>query len=291
MTSWIWMKGIDVPIADAIDPVTPEDDRTSVKDLIATHREQIDKIKCELDTDPLFEYPTKHDDLWILRFYLSHKKVKPSVKAAKHTLQFRKEHKLDETSLMSEPSPHLATEGPLYEYWKNRCPNNSLVFSLPDEKRGVVAFFKFADFVPGAAEIVSKEAWEYAFIYCSEWSHQRLDYVTRTTGLLTKSIRLLDMEGVGMRHFNRKDAKQDGDIMGLMEDCYPQLLQSINICHAPMLIHAIWAFLRPIFPKRVTSKIDIIEPKTNEKERKRLFKYISEDNLPVVFGGKYNGPL
>jgi hypothetical protein len=285
------MQGIDVPIVDAIDPVTPEDDRLSVKELIATHRESIDKIKVELDSDPLFDYPAKHDDLWILRFYLSHKKVKPSVKAAKHTLLFRKEHNLDEKSLMSDPSPHLAKDGPLYEYWRDRSPNDSLVFSLPDKKRGVVGFFKFAGFVPGASSVVSKEAWDYAFIYCSEWTHQRLDYVTRTTGLLTKSIRLIDMEGVGMKHMNRKDAKQDGDIMGLMEDCYPQLLQTIYICNAPMVIHAVWSVFRAIMPKRVISKIDIIEPRTNEKERKRLLKYITDDNLPLRFGGKYDGPL
>lgn len=34
------MKGVDIPIADAIDPVTPDDDRASAKELIATHREK-----------------------------------------------------------------------------------------------------------------------------------------------------------------------------------------------------------------------------------------------------------
>jgi hypothetical protein len=280
------MQGIGVPIADAINPVTPEDDRPSVKELIAKHRKQVDKIKGELEDDPLFEYPAKHDDLWIVRFWLSHKSVKPAVKAAKHTLQFRKEHKLDEMNLLSEPSPHLVQDGMVYEYWKDRCPNNSFVMALPDEKRGVVSFYNCARFVPGVTEIISKEAWEYAYIYCSEWCHQRLDHVTRTTGRLTKSVRLLNMDGIGLKNVNRKDAKRDGDVAGLMEDCYPQMLQSIYLCHAPMVIHTIWSLLRPVMPNRVVSKIDIIEPRTNAKERKCLLKYISEENLPVEFGGK-----
>lgn len=247
---------------------------------------KIDKIKTELQDDPLFDYPAKHDDLWILRFWLSHKETKPAVKAAKHTLQFRKEHKLDEQNLLDDPAPHKIEGGMVHEYWQKRVTEDAMIFTLPDDKRGVIAFLKFAKFIPDTTEIISKESWDYAFIYCSEWAHQRLDYVTRTTGRLTKSIRLIDMAGVGLKHMNRKDAKRDGDVMGQMEDCYPQLLQTVNICHAPGWIHFIFSIMRPIMPERVISKIDIIEPRTNEKERKRLFKYISEDQLPVEFGGK-----
>ena len=32
---------------------------------------------------------------------------------------------------------------------------------------------------------------------------------------------------------DRKVAKRDGNIMDKMEDCYPQLLESIKICDAP----------------------------------------------------------
>ena len=39
-------------------------------------------------------------------------------------------------------------------------------------------------------------------------------------------------------------------------------------------------------PKRLVSKIDFIRPDKNEKERQRLLKYITEENLPVIYGGK-----
>ena len=78
MTSWPWMKGIDVAIADPIDPVDKYDVRPSVKELIETHRVKIDKLKGRLeelkqstntkDKDDaetisrLFDYENKHDD-------------------------------------------------------------------------------------------------------------------------------------------------------------------------------------------------------------------------------------
>lgn len=75
MTSWPWMKGMTVALTDPpIPPVCPEDDRKAVKDLITEYRAKIDKLRTALEDHPLFDYDNKHDDLWLLRFYLSHKK-------------------------------------------------------------------------------------------------------------------------------------------------------------------------------------------------------------------------
>jgi hypothetical protein len=70
-----------------------------------------------------------------------------------------------------------------------------------------------------------------------------------------------------------------------MEDVYPQLLHAIYVTNAPHWIHAVWALFRPIMPKRIVEKIDIIEPRDNEKEQKRLLKFISLGNLPTMHGG------
>ncbi len=47
--------------------------------------------------------------------------------------------------------------------------------------------------------------------------------------------------------------------------------------------------MRNIMPKRLVSKIDFIRPDKNDKERKRLYKYITEENLPLCYGGKNAG--
>ena len=131
-------------IADPIDPVTEEDDRPSVKALIDEHRKMIDKVKAEVQQEDLYD-PTKHDDLWFLRFCMSHKKSKPAIKAAKHTLKFREEHNLDLKDIRDR-KPQDVKEGILHDFWRKKMvTDEALVLTLPDKRRSVVVFLKFAD--------------------------------------------------------------------------------------------------------------------------------------------------
>jgi hypothetical protein len=104
--TWPWMKdGKVTPRTTPAPSVHAMDDRPALVDVIAAHRTKIDQVAADLATDPLFR-PSKHDDLWIVRFLLSHKNVKSATKAAHSTLQFRAQHKLDETDIRySPPNP------------------------------------------------------------------------------------------------------------------------------------------------------------------------------------------
>jgi hypothetical protein len=283
------MKDFDEKVADPIEPITSHDDRPSVKDLIKEHRDKIDKIQAALAEDPLYD-PTKHDDLWVLRFYLSRKKSKEAIAAAKTTLQFRKKWNLDSKDIRKE-LPHTTDEPRCKEYWEVRCKEDGIVCALPDKKRGVVMFLKFAQMDPEAANVLSDEVWDYAFVYTSEWSHQWLDYITRTTGRLTKSVRLIDLNGLKFtKHMDRASMKRDSKIMNEMEDVYPQLLETIFACYPPSFMHKVWALIRAIMPRRIIDKIDLIEPNVNEEERNRLLKHITIEHLPKYFGGENKVP-
>ena len=298
MTSWIWMKGIDYAIVDTpIEPVTSDDERPIVKDLIDEYRVLIDEMKLGISDDPLYD-STKHDDLWCLRFILSHckkptnkKGVSKAIDAAKYTLQFRVKHNLDDKDIRDMP-PEKIKVGPVYEYWRDRCQGDGILTAIPDKKRGVIMFIKFAQMNPNATKLITEETWDYAFIYSSEYVHQWLDYVTRTTGRLTKSIRFIDMKDLNfVKHFDRASSKRDGKIMNEMEDCYPQLLESIYPFNAPTWMHLIWEFMRPIMPTRILDKIDIIQPDTNKTEKRRLYKHIHKKKLPTFLGGKNETPI
>ncbi|CAB9509061.1 expressed unknown protein [Seminavis robusta] len=304
MTSWIWMKGIDAAIAEKpIDPVCPEDHRPAVADLIKKHSEKIAKIKGVLEDDPLYN-PTKHDDLWILRFWLSHKKSKTAIAAAKHTLEFRDKHKLDEKDIRSVPPHQVKLKGDnnsnnndneqdddmhtqKVAEFMSKWKRDAMVLTLPDKERGVVGFIriKSMDHHKLVAEM-SEDYWLDIYLYISEWAHQWLDYVTRTTGRLTKSIRIVDGSGLSIRMFNRECSMRDGRAMALMEDCYPQSLEVVYLCDPPAFIKAVWKILTLVVPKRVMEKFDMINPTKNEKEREHLYRHISNDNLPVEYGGK-----
>jgi hypothetical protein len=79
--------------------------------------------------------------------------------------------------------------------------------------------------------------------------------------------------------------------MNEMEDCYPQLLETLFACYAPSFMRWIWTVIRPIMPKRIIDKIDIVTPHTNEKDLRRLLKHISMDDLPTDYGGKNTKPI
>jgi hypothetical protein len=210
MSGWIWMQGVDVAIADPIAPVVPEDKRESVKELIANHREKIDKVKESLEDDPLYDPANKHDDLWVLRFILSHKKkTKPALKAAKHTLQFREKHNLDDEDIRGK-DPHKLKSGNVHEYWQKRCKGDAILTTHPDPKRGVIMFLLLGHMDPNAVNMLTEEVWNDAFIYSSEYTHQWLDYTTRTTGRMTRSVRIIDMRGSSISHFDRKSSQRDG---------------------------------------------------------------------------------
>ena len=101
--------------------------------------------------------------------------------------------------------------------------------------------------------------------------------------------------------------------MHIVEPCYPQGLESVFVVKGkvssrrsyvlvflktltkcpcsgysvPHWIHIVWTIIKPLLPRSVVSKTDVLEPDRNEKEKQRVLPYISEDHLPVRYGGKY----
>ena len=96
----------------------------------------------------------------------------------------------------------------------------------------------------------------------------------------------MDLTGVSMSTFSRKDMKYDGDIKNQMEECYPQLLESIKVCNAPRLTHVLWA----VMPKHAVEKFDVTDPKKNEKERKMLYLPRKNCQWHLVAKTPYNPP-
>lgn len=292
MTSWPWMKGIDTPVAMPVPPVSSDDDRPSVQELLDQHRDKIDKIAAGLTDHPLYQ-PSKHDDVWILRFWLSHQKSKKAIDAAKATLEFRSNHKLDETDIRAN-APHKITDPshPVHVFL-SYTQDGAICYVHPDASRGVVAFLNFKKI--HQQHVMVKEQpeslWLLVFMYFSEWSFQWLDYVTRTSGRLTKSIRMVDMTDTAMGDVNKEFVRRVGKAMGVMEDCYPQLLDGLYACNPPSVVHVLWTMIRPIMPKRVVAKIDFMTPANNEKELRRLHRYISNEHLPTEFGGIKTTPV
>ena len=79
-----------------------QDDRPFIKDLLVEHSSGIATVRAALQqTRPSALYaPSRHDDIWILRFVMSHiTDVDAASRAFIETIKFCRKYKLDDTDL------------------------------------------------------------------------------------------------------------------------------------------------------------------------------------------------
>lgn len=286
ISTWPWLSDCGLKITDPpIPPIDSYDFRPSVTSLMTEHRNVIEEVRNELFTDPLYNRH-KHDDLWILRFVLSHKQnVTSAVRAAKYTLAFRNEHQLDAKDVRyMQPSENES----LQRYMKY-VHNDAIRFVVPDHQRSVILFIDIGGVNQhGLAANVKESDWLPSYLHYNEMAYQWIDYITRKTGRLTKLVRIIDGQNIQWNAFNIECSRRDGAVMKLTEDCYPQLLAGMYICDAPSYIQLPWRMIRPLFPKRVLQKFDFINPNTNTNEYQRLIlPHLCEDHVPARYGGLY----
>lgn len=284
MSGWPWMKGQPVAIADAEPDET--DPRPIVKDVIQTHRESLDQFQAELLDNPLYDPLMKHDDLWCVRFLLSHKgNVEKSLQSANTTLLFRKKHNLDDVDLrQTPPQDYKNIRRPAFNrFMTSGVGSGSLIYSV--EEKTVVAYINIGCLSTHDLAELDTDDWVSALAFVNEWNYQWLDYMTRTTGRLTKSVRLVDVGTVQLGQIDLKCQEKYTTAIGGMQDCYPQAVQSIYVCFAPFWIQTPWRLIRPFLPERVVSKMDFLSPVDNADDLQRLLQHVSRDHLPVRFGG------
>jgi CRAL/TRIO domain len=266
------------------------DSRESIHTMIQERQSMIRQMQMALQNDPLY-IREKHDEIWLVRFLLSHQNnVSAAMEAARYTLAFRKEHHLDDVDLRYV-TPDAVTNPSVQRYLAH-VQANAIQFIVPNDiQRSTCCVVTYIDIggidLHGLVQNVPQEDWLPTFLYFNERAYQWLDYITRTTGRLTKVIRIIDASRLQISSVwkNLESFRRDGQVMKITQDCYPQLLQTMYICDAPSLLQVPWRVIRPLFPKRVTTKFDFITPKSNRSEYQRLVQHIAAEQLPLRFGG------
>lgn len=290
----------------------PHDDRPFVKDLVLEHKTKIEDVRKKILSDevckPLFEkHFERYDDLWILRFVLTHKgKVKDATKAALKTIKFREEQNLNELGdirhlirnfgIKIDDNENANAEEffPFYHEYNAVCEKDCITITQPDPNRGILVYMDVGNFDVAQllATLTQDQQREYR-IRANEATFQVLDEVTRRTGRLTKVTNLMDETNVSLSKFNRKAMHQDAELTKELEDYWPQMLASIYIFNAPSWVNALWKVIKHIFPKRIVNKVDFMPTSAvSGKFYKPILRYVSEENLPEKYGGKNtNWPL
>jgi hypothetical protein len=286
------------------------EERPLIKDLLEKHADAISSVRVVIlaDDDGRAIYhkgdnAQRYDDIWILRYVLSHKGVvKSAGKSALKTIKFREEKKMNE---LGDIRHRLMNHGvdktdessdiepvPGFEMFGRYCRENAVFVTLPDKDRGIILYCDLGQIDQDglAAGMNEEDMTEYA-LHGNEAIFQVLDDVTRRTGRLTKQMKIIDMGNVFLSKMNRAYIKRDAACSKALEDFYPQLLGAMFIANSPSWVSALWSALRPFFPKRVAEKIDFLPPLSKMKAAKKtllksILRYVSEENLSERYGGK-----
>ena len=279
------------PVASvASPPVNAYDNRPPVRPLLDANAVAISRLRTALLDNPLFD-PVRHDELWLLRFLLSHKKsVTAAAKAARTCLQWRKEHDMDKLAakMRATPGSRGATSHPVFQYGHRRHVSpGGMHLLLPDPQRGPILVGDMTKFDYNAAmeKLTREEYTAFARIF-NEWFFNECDRVTRETGLLTKSARFVQCRDFSVRALNRDWLKMDGQVSKEMEDCYPQLLGLILVLDPPQWALIMWRAVKFLFPARMVEKVDLIPTSARKELERRVLRFVSLDDLPETHGGR-----
>ena len=301
-TTWPWMKNAKSRLEDPIPPVDEHDKRSTVQELIRKYHKTIVKLRDKLKEDPLYR-PTKHDDLWILRFLLSHGwHHHKALEAAKATLSFRQEYRLDEKDIRFihlNPASLLEVAKqkghPISKFASSAekmmscysADDTMVYYKTPDDRRSIIEFLRLAERNQrDMAQRLSEQDFCEAHLFLSERKFQWVDYHTRTTGRLTKYLNVTDCANIHLNMLDKDCKKLDANAAKRMENQYPQLLGNMAVIHAPTWIHMVFVMAKPILPTRLLSKVSLISPQKHKKDLHVLLEYCAEEHLPVRYGGK-----
>lgn len=324
---WPWMKGaVDVTKTGVIaeSSEASDDPRPLVKDLIDQYQESIAMVQVTLmesqqqqqQQQQLYS-PEKHDALWILRFLLSHKNnTDRAVQAIQTTLQYRNKFQLDKKDIRSVPPQHrsqLPKDHAISRFFQT-IPATACIpeqtegetqLSPPPpprpgigwdgvtgvvpsiDKYGVVMYLNIASINPHELAKLPQEDWIAAMSYVNEWQFQWNDYLTRTTGKLTKDTHIVDVAGISKEISNPTCRNKFTTATKTLSDCYPQNVGAYLVCHAPFWIQVPWKILRPLLPVRVVAKLDFLNPHKDPKDLQRILSAATPSSqLPTRFGGE-----
>lgn len=291
------------------------DDRPLVSDLLSTHSEAIrsvrDSIHTDVTCDSIYhkgDNANYYDEIWILRFILSHKgDIDAATTAALKTMKFRDEKKMNELgdirhkilnfgdpddeklfrlSIGEDDAEFL----PGWKEFNGMCAQHTGFNVQPDDDRGLIVIFDTGklDMERAGTEMTQEEMTEFV-LHQNEVVYQILDGVTRRTGRLTKLMKLVDMENMELHKINLTYIQRDAASSKTIEDYYPQLLGTLILVNSPWWLAGFWNMLRPLFPQRFVEKVDFLPPfsdLTSKDQMEPIFRYISEEHLPEKYGGQ-----
>jgi hypothetical protein len=217
---------------------------------VVKHKDNLAQLrdKCK---EAIALHPTEFDDdLFLLRFCLSHKSdAEKRIKAVTEACQWRFKHK-DLLAKIRAGERHPA----LVEFLKY-CPcdlHKSLADGSPVliVRQGLSAPARILDGKMKVQEVID------AIIFQKEEVYAITDAVSRQTGKVIKMVSLNDGAGFGWQNMSKQFLTDClSAAMHTTELCYPQLLGCTLIFHPPTILWFIMSIAKAVLPTSTMEKI------------------------------------
>jgi hypothetical protein len=110
--------------------------------------------------------------------------------------------------------------------------------------------------------------------------------------VIEQSVTILDLDGLAFTKIlsKRNEIQQFLKLTsGIAQDNYPEIMGKLFIINAPFLFSMLWSVVKSFLDEKTANKIQIIGRPCSQlggSYKKDLLKEISEEELPVFFGGK-----
>lgn len=267
--------------SDPTDEVPRSKAADDISALLALHADALAQLRALVEPLPDFD-TARHDDVFLLRFLLSHKlQPKAAARAFGNALTWRRANGVEEIAaairggMRQEAFPHFEKIHPLVPLHLVIGDKEPIIFISLHELR-----------LAELMQTVSSADYVQYTHHMNELTFQAADRVTRRTGRLAKLVRLLDARTLGWRHFNLRYFSAVAAAARGSEDAYPQMLGGFYLCNLGPTMHAFWrGTIKPLLPTRFVEKTFLYEPATHPEDLAALLAALSKECVPVQLGG------
>jgi hypothetical protein len=238
----------------------------------------------DTDVDPFL-----YDDLFLLRYILSHKdkgKLPKAAHAVRETLAYRRANGAVLAQVRRTDVGGNAYPKPEVDAAYKRLLLQGVVQNRRESLAGdhvLIVRDGLAD-KSGFMDAVGQLAAEEYLLLKRERLYADIDRRTRSTGLLIKVVIVVDAAGGSLGKLrDRRYMKADGKCSKLAELYYPQLMGTIVLVNPPALLHLIMKVARVFISGNTLDKITLVQP--GRAQDLFLQSLYPAEEIPKFLGG------
>lgn len=224
---------------------------------------------------------TPYDDIWALRFVLSHPEDADAARAAAETLRWRAEKKemLAAAATGERPKRFEVMERLVVAQYHGETSTGAPLYIIRAGISNTVAL---------TTEHTHDEVVEF-MMYRKEIGFLLCDAITRKTRKLTKLVTVNDLSHVSLlAGTDKRFTAVLGAASKLSETLYPQLLDRAVLINAPYIFGAIWSIIKGMVSTKTRAKVALCGTSDTRKgdiSKCPFAKLINLHTVPSFLGG------